>query len=280
METVQGKLVARVLMTVALYGLVGQAGSAADGSASGSLVVNGETAMLRYAYASAQKGFFDKNAEDIRILLSDVELAEPVRNDDFALAKLARAGTLHAVEVIVDASGEPLTGTIFVNAFNGMLSVSGVHRFAKDALTRTRVAGRLSMDAPGSLDRITYRYDATFAAAIPRPPTAADLLAQQNSPPGRAAAAYLAALRQTDPLVLATLLTPADAAQYRAADGAERFERLRAETPVDSHVMSVTIRTASAATAEVVVNGTRDGIVIEFTLTLVLKDGAWKVSGG
>jgi hypothetical protein len=266
---------------VALGGLVTLAAGAWDGSASGSLTVNGDTAALRYAYASAQKGFFDKNTEDIRILLSDVELTEPVRNDTFALARLARAGTLHAVEVIVDASGEPLTGTIFVNAFNGMLSVSGVHRFANDALTRTRVACRLSMDAPGSLDRVTYRYEATFAAAIPRSPTAGELLAQQNSPPGRAAAAYLTALRQPDPLVLATLLTPADAAQYRGADGAQRFERLCAETPVDSHVIGVTLAApASAARAEVLINGTRDGIVIEFTLTLVLQDGAWKVSGG
>lgn len=276
METVQGKLVARFVMLFLLACVALGAQAAGNDSTSGSLVVNGQTTTLRHAYATAQKGFFDKNTEDIRILLSDIELPEPVRNDNFALAKLARAGTFHGVEVIVNASGEPLTGTIFVNAFNGMLSVAGVHRFADAAITRTGIAGRLSMDAPGTLDRVTYRYDATFAAAIPRPATAAELLAQRDSAPGRAAASYLAALRQSDPLVLAALLATDDADQYRGVGGRQRFERLRAETPADSHVIAVTIAETNQA-ADVVVNGTRDGIVIEFTLKLTLQDGNWKI---
>ena len=50
---------------------------------------------------------------------------------------------------------------------------------------------------------------------------------------------------------------------------------LRKETPADSHLAG--LERPSDTTARAIVNGTRDGIVIEFQIELVLDGGAWLV---
>jgi hypothetical protein len=47
--------------------LISAAAPAEEGAATGRLTLNGETVSLRYAYALAQPGFFDKSTEDVRL---------------------------------------------------------------------------------------------------------------------------------------------------------------------------------------------------------------------
>jgi hypothetical protein len=72
LEARQGKLVLGPLTLV----LVAAIPLAATGEASGSLTMNGETVALKYAYATARSGFFEKSAEDAQVLLSDVPRPE------------------------------------------------------------------------------------------------------------------------------------------------------------------------------------------------------------
>ena len=270
MENRTRKLVQQVLAAV----LCADAVLAQAGTASGSLTINGEQIALRHAYASAQKGFFDAKSEDIRVLLTDVPVAEPDRANTFRLARLARDGQLHAIEVILSATGEPLSGALFVTGFNGMASVSGMHKFAPEAVERTRVAGRMFTDGPRTFSGVTYQYDARFSAAIPRPPTAEENAAALASPAAIAANGHLTAIRSSLEAFVATLTAEA-AESYRLAGGAERFAEIRADTPADSRVVSIT--TTGDDTRVATIQGHRGTIVIESSLKLRLVAGTWKI---
>ena len=105
MEARRRKLVVLLLFVpaVAIALAVPSAVLAADGAAEGMLTVNGTTFPLKYAYASAKPGFFDKTKEDIHVLLSDVPLSDEQRADVFEIIHLARDGKAHVVEVVLDA---------------------------------------------------------------------------------------------------------------------------------------------------------------------------------
>ena len=193
MEDRQGKL--QVVLQLALIGLLAGAAQAQDASASGTVTINGAAVALKYAYASAQPAFFDKTGEDIRVRLSDVALSEEAATDDFALVRLARQGTVRVVEVTIDAKGQPLSGAIYAKEFNGMVSLSGMHNFAPKQMERKTIAGRLWIEGDRTFANVTYGYDATFTASIPRPPTEEERVAARASPAARVVETYLSALR-------------------------------------------------------------------------------------
>jgi hypothetical protein len=261
--------------------LVGAAGGsssadAPEGTASGTLVLNGVSSRLSYAYATAKPGFFDKAGEDIHILLSDVPLSEAVRADVFDLIGLAREGKARAVEVVLGSSGQPISGAIFAPAFQGMASAAGIHEFEPTLVDRTHVAGRLWMDGPRTFGGVTFQYDVTFAATIPRPPSAAEVAAALASPPAQTAAAHLAAIRSGLLPAFLDTLGSALTARYAGRDGPAEFDALRSDTPPDSRVVALVQENPTRALATV--QGSRDAIVIEYTLELVVEAGLWKVA--
>jgi hypothetical protein len=269
-EARQGKL--QVVLALLL---IGASPAAQEGGAAGTLTLDGVTVKLAHGYASARPGFFDRQTEDVHVLLSDVALSEADRADVFALTRLARDGKATILEVVIDASGAPVSGAIYARHFNGMASMSGMHRFEGGRVTRTQIAGRLFMDAPRSFLSTSFHYDTTFQVPIPRPPSAEERAAALTSPPARAARQYLAAIRTGDLQGFVTTLSAAGAAGYRAADGAAKLKRLAADMPPDTQVVEV--KASSSGPVLVVVQGHQDGIVIEYILTMVEEAGGWKV---
>jgi hypothetical protein len=211
-----------------------------EGTASGRLTVDAVTVPLTHAYASAQPGFFDKNTEDIRIILSDVTLPETARTDIFELIKLAREDRAHIVEVVIDTSGSPISGSIYAKAFDGMLSASGMHQFTRGKMERTIISGRLAVPEPRTFSGKTWQYDAAFSAPIPRPPTAEEVAAAIASPPAQAA-----------------------------------MKQLPKDAPPDMRVVGA--KTEADGSVLVSVEGHQDGIIIGYTLKMMLVEGAWKV---
>jgi hypothetical protein len=216
-----------------------------DGTASGQLIVNAVTVPLTHAYAVAQPGFFDKSKEDVRVLLSSVPLSKDALDDVFELIKLAREDRGHIVEVVIDASGAPISGAIYTKAFDGMVSASGMHTFTRERFERARIAGRLAVTDPHTFSGVTWRYDATFSAAIPRPPTPEELAAALASPPAKAAAAYVTAAIKRGTMVKDARVTGVEA----QADGS----------------------------VLVTVEGHEGDIVIGYTLQVVRDATTWKV---
>jgi hypothetical protein len=277
MEARRRKLVVLFLTSALMIALaVPSAVLAADGVAEGTLTVNGRTYTLKYAYASAQPGFFDKTKEDVHVLLSDVPLSDEQRADVFEIIHLANDGQAHVVEVVLDADRKPIAGSFFTLPFEGMVSATGMHVFEERAFEHKRIAGRLYTDGARSFQNVTYEYTATFSAVIPRPPTPEEVAAALASPPGRTAAAYVTAIHDKNLGAFVALLSESAAASFRRADGPAAFASLEADTPGDSKVVSLTLPTDTSAIATI--NGRRDdGIVIEATIELALIGGNWKV---
>jgi hypothetical protein len=272
LEDGQGKLVKQV---VAIALLCSATAHAQVENATGGITVNGRQFALRYAYASVQPGLFDKNTEDVHLLLTDVPVAEPMRGDMFALSRLARGGQLHGVEVVLDAKGEPTSGFLFLEAFSGLVSVSGMHQFDRKALERSLISGRVFTDGPRTFSGLTWSYDATFSCAIARPPTAEEKASALKSPPALAAVAHLEAVQKGFDAFVATL-TESAAASYRSPGGLERFQDVRADTPSDSRVVSLASGPDGTAVATVQAMR-RDGVVIEFSLKVRQVGTAWKI---
>jgi hypothetical protein len=248
---------------------------AQDARASGSLTINGTAVSLEHAYATPQAGFFDDHSEDIRIRLSDVPLPAETTTDEFSLVKLAREGAVRVVEVTVNANGEPMSGAIYAPEFNGLVSLAGMHKFAPQRIDRTTIAGRLWVEGVRDFMNVTYVYDATFSAAIPRPPTPEERAAALISPPARTVETYLSALRSDRLAAFVGTLSKAAAAEYSGAAGQARFKQLRAEMPPDAEPVNLT--KLSDERVEISVEGHQDGILIEYVLTVVREAETWKI---
>ena len=244
-------------------------------NATGGVTANGRQFALHYAYASVQPGFFDKKTEDIRVLLTDVPVEEKIRGDVFALSRLADSGKLHGLEVVVDAKGEPMSGFLFLNVFDSMVSVAGMHKFERKALERTVIAGRMFTDGPRTFSGVTWEYDVTFSTEIVRPPTKEEIAEGLKSPAALAAVAHLKAVQIGFEAFVATL-TESAATAFRGPDGQSRYKEVRAETPSDSRVVLLTKRPDGAYVATVQARR-RDGVLLESTLTLRQEGTAWKV---
>jgi hypothetical protein len=248
---------------------------AGDGTARGQLTLNRQTTPLTFAYASAQPGFFDKSKEDVRIVLTDVALPADALKDVFTLIHLARDGKVHAVEVVINADGQPISGAIYDKVFDGTVSMTGMHKFDRGALERKRVAGRLWMSEAHEFRNVSFQYDATFAAEIPRPPTTEEVAAAIRTPAARVADAALKAIIGGNRQAFLTMAAPPLATSLAQLDGAARWQELRAGAPPDSHLVWAETH---GETARATVDGTRDGIVIEFTIDLTLDSGTWRVA--
>jgi hypothetical protein len=267
------KLVKQIAAAAVL--LCAAAAHAQPENATGAITVNGRPFSLRHAYASVQPGSLDKSTEDVRLLLTDVPVAEPQRGDVFALARLARSGKMRGIEVVIDANGEPLSGFLFLDAFDGMVSASGMHRFERKVLERLLIAGRVFTDGPRTFSGVTWEYDVTFSSAIPRAPTAEEKTALLKGPPALAAAAHLAAVQKGFEAFVATL-TESAAASHRSPGGLKRFEDIRAETPPDSRVVALADGPdgTRVATVQAV---RRDGVILEFFLRIHQEGVLWKI---
>jgi hypothetical protein len=241
----------------------------------GALSLDGAPVTISHVYASAQPDFFDKSAEDIRLLFSDVPLSDDDRSDVFALIHLARAGKAHILEVVLDGKGQAVSGSIFAREFDGQVSVTGMHAFERERFEHAAIAGRMYMKAPDEFRNVTFQYDLHFSAPIPRPPTAAERAAALASPPARAATAYVAAVRRGD-LSAVQAATTADAADaFRGPGGAGRLADLRDDMPADTAVVALEPQTDGSILAKV--EGHRDGMVVGSTLRMIKTSDGWKV---
>ena len=248
---------------------------APENSASGTLTLNGAPIALRYAYATAKPGFFDKQSEDVHVLLSSVPLPGDAREDPFGLIRLAREGKAAIVEVVIDARGNPISGAIYARPFNGMASLSGIHRFEKETFDGRMASGRLSMDGPREFADVEFHYEARFSAAIPRPPTKEELAALLESPAAAAARDYLAAVRKGDLESFVSTLSTPRRSEFAGHKGAARFEALRKEMPLNLRLVGA--KPSPDGGVLVSAEAEQGGVVIEYVLKMVEEGGHWKV---
>jgi hypothetical protein len=253
-----------------------------EGTASGKLTVAGATTPLRYAYARAEKGFFDEKKEDIRVILSDVPIPLAALSDEFARHQLAAQGKLHAVEVVLDSQKQAISGGLLHEAFRemqGFVSITGMHTFEAKTFDGKMVEGKLSTEKPGKFQEISFEYAAEFRAPVwHRPPPTASGAAAAQTAPGKAVLAFLKAARSGDVAAIKKLMTAEAARELDGPRSKEMVEFLKTATPnpATAQIDSVDI---TGDTAEViVVEKSKDGSQTS-TMKLALEGGEWKVGG-
>lgn len=164
------KMSSPMILSLIAAGLVGVmlAAVPAPGKADGQLTVGGKAIRLTYAYANAQKGFFDPKTKDVRVILSDAPLDTDALDDDFARIGLAKEGKLHTVEVVINSQGQPISVTIRHDAFKVTVSGGSTEdAFESQVFDGKTAAGRMYRKSPGeSFDDIPFTYDVQFNTAI------------------------------------------------------------------------------------------------------------------
>jgi hypothetical protein len=168
-----------VILVLAL-GLSSPAVSAAEpGKVTGQMMVNGKTFKLTHVYASARPGSRDKKQVEIRVILSDVAISAEDLASSSNREKLATAGKLHAMELLLgaDPMGHPgkypLSNDIYDAAFNGAqqpMRLIGLDTFETKTDDGKTIAGRHSMSSPHKFSDIgngvTFQDDVTFSAPV------------------------------------------------------------------------------------------------------------------
>ncbi len=269
------------LVALALLG-AGRA-RAADGTASGTITVNGKTTKLSHAYARAVKGFFDKTKEDVEVILTDVPLEPKALEDQFERIHMADAGKLHAFEITLGADGKPISTSFRDNGFKKAspsgLSIADV--FTKKVFDGKTVSGSYKSDKPHEFFGDTYSFDVSFTAEITRaakpvPPTAAETAAAQKSPATKVYLEYLAAVQKEDLAALRKLFAKEQAKQLDDPDAKKMVGMVKMMSAKDVKVLKVVEK---GDTADLTLTGTQDGNAANGVAHMVKEGGAWKLQG-
>jgi hypothetical protein len=160
------------ILTTSILATEGRAESApatlADGKAEGTLTVNGKTTTVAFAFARSVPGFFDKNVNDIQVIVSDLPLDAKAQADEFVRARMAKEGKLHAFEITIDASGAPVSTAWRHNGFKGPMpsGLSSDDVFTKKVLDGKFVEGNYKSAATEEFFGNTYAFDVTFRAVV------------------------------------------------------------------------------------------------------------------
>jgi hypothetical protein len=256
---------------------------AADGTAKGTLTVNGKTSTLAYAYARAIPDPFDKTKTATEVVLSDVPLdKEAVSEDPFALIHLADAGKAHAILAEITADNKIVSIAMRDAGFK-KVSPSGSssdYKFDPGPVTASTISGKLYCLSPRTAFGETWTFDATFTAPItPRPSPASKTPVAADNPVAQAAVAFLKAAHVGDVAGMKKLLTPAGVKQLDSPDGKMMLELMKETAPAKPKITSVEMQGADAATAKIVEESSSKNGSSTSTLTLKLVriGGQWKI---
>ena len=270
------------LAALASFGLLAApAARAADGTASGTITVNGKTTKLSHAYARAVPGFFDKTKEDVQVILSDVPLDGKALEDQFERKKLADAGKLHAFEITLNAAGEPISTAFRDNGFKraSPSGLSSADVFTKKVFDGKTVEGSYRSAKESEFFDNTYSFDVSFRAAVTHapkvvPPTAAETLAAQKTPQAAAYADFLRAIQKEDIPALRKLFTKEQAKNLDDPEARKMVGMVKMMSPTEIKVLKV-VETGDKA--DLTVTGKQDGSVASGVVHMVKEGGAWKV---
>jgi hypothetical protein len=162
-------ILAALGLPTALLLTTGITGAApADGTAEGTLTVNGKVTKVAFAYARSVPGFVDKNTNDTLVIVSDVPLDAAALADEFVRIGMAKEGKLHAFEITIDASGAPISTAWRHDGFKGPMpsGLSSDDVFTKKVLDGKVAEGSYKSAAAAEFFDNTYAFDVTFRAVV------------------------------------------------------------------------------------------------------------------
>lgn len=151
--------------------------SADEGTVKGHMIVNGKTIELTHAYAFARPDSFDKDKEEVRVILTDAPITdEEMRHDRDTLDKRAADGGFHAISIVIgddmfgDGKSAQSNDIYTAEINNGWINTSGLDKFEMTSMDANAVAGRAHMKGAHDFEsaHVSFDYDVTFKAPIVR----------------------------------------------------------------------------------------------------------------
>jgi hypothetical protein len=141
----------------------------------GSLVVNGKSAVLKYAIAQEVDSATEKGYMDVIVVLSDRKLMVTDARSIERLEAMTRKDGLVALVVKINPDAKIMSAEPLHPAFTTFVSSAAFIRWKPTAYDEKRVAGRFWTDGPQSEFRQQWSYDVTFSTPITLDPAAKTL---------------------------------------------------------------------------------------------------------
>ena len=272
----------------------------APGQAAGTLIVNGQRAALRYAYAGLEPNPFDSAKTDIVVVLTD----RPIPADVLAsheigglpgAAEAAKIRNYLRIKLRREASGWEIGHrTISHDVLKGkslQISPDLVSKFEGRTVTDTRVEGSIQSNGPQTFPHDdAHEYKISFNAEVmPLKPAAEPSESVKRSSnvrkgtplpggggdPGRALLAYCEALRKGDLEALQrTDVTLAEATASQLEDIRGLLQIMKAGAPEDVKILRGWVQDDEALLE---VQGVVMGQKVKGEAIMARAGGAWRV---
>ncbi len=140
----------------------------ADGTAAGTMTIDGASVKLAYAIARSKPNVFDEKKKDVEVLLSDQQLPAETFADDRKLFEAMNGGAIKGLVVTIDDEEKPYHVQILHPATSLQLSGSGIFEYDSFDYSQKHAAGRFFTngmeDFGGGSHK--YAYDVTFAVPV------------------------------------------------------------------------------------------------------------------
>jgi hypothetical protein len=141
----------------------------------GSLLVNGQSAALKFAVAQEVDSATEKGYMDVIVVLSDRKLGVADARNVERLETLTRRDGLVALVVRINPDAKIMSAEPLHPAFTTFVSSAAFIRWKPTAYDEKRVAGRFWTDGTQNEFRQQWNYDVTFSAPITLDPAAKTL---------------------------------------------------------------------------------------------------------
>jgi len=141
----------------------------------GSLVVNGKSAVFKYAVAQEVDSVTEKGYMDVIVVLSDRKLGVSDARNIERLEAMTRNDGLVALVVKINPDAKVMSAEPLHPAFTTFVSSAAFIRWKPTAYDEKRVAGRFWTDGTQNEFRQQWNYDVTFSTPITLDPAAKTL---------------------------------------------------------------------------------------------------------
>lgn len=138
-----------------------------DGTASGTMVVDGTKVKLAHAIARTKPNAFDEKKKDVVVLLTQNPVSPELFVDDEKLFSAASDGSVQGLLVTIDSAEKPYHLQILNPKASVQVSGSGIFNFDATDFSDKHVAGKFfTTSEEDFMGKHKYSYDVTFAVPV------------------------------------------------------------------------------------------------------------------
>jgi len=262
-----------------------RAGEMKPGTASGSVLIDGASVKLNYAYAMAQQNTFDKEKTDIAILLTEKPVPDETFKDveDLRDVAVRQHGWLYfeindEQKPITEVADHPILG-------DKQIQMSGITRsdFVQKEFNKERIAGSFKARNAEKILGHNYEVEVTFNAPIlqakvPEPlpdEKTGKALPPDGGDPGKAYLNFVRAIHKKDLKTIKKYApSPEEDIELNDEEIKEMLEFMAAFTPKNPKITKGFIEGNRAV---LYVTGSLEGEKQYGTIEMIKKDGSWRV---